>query len=309
VPSRVGPVRDLAAGVRTYWSVHPLGLPTSFSPSSSRMAPAEVRRSSRPASRSCPLYLGLAALLVLALLTRSGGRPGSSRASASPLPSSPRRHAPVYGALTTLVPPLRILRYPVKALTCPLPSGPRGLGGTRGRGPRKRGGCAVAVRPSCSPSWPRPAGDRVSRGGGWLEPSQAHCDDRRALRHWPRRRPPRPRRLAGKGRSALCRRHHPRRRRRRRIWPRSAPLNRTAFAHVRLYRPAVFRAVSAELPAAATSNNHVAVVGKSHAPGPRLTHRRRSRRSGIPRLRRPSPCGLMFPARPPQWGLTLSTST
>ena len=114
---------DLAAATRTYWSVHPAGLldlvlPVQMSAWSLRPeARAALYESREPFVPS--LYLGLVALpLVLAGLAHRR-RPlvwlfvGISAAA---LLVALGRHAPFYGAVTSLVPPLRILRYPVKAV-------------------------------------------------------------------------------------------------------------------------------------------------------------------------------------------------
>ena len=114
---------DLGAGVRTYWSVHPVGLLDLFLPIQLAWWPLrpEVRaalyESREPFVPS--LYLGLAALpFVLAGLAHPRRRlvwllVGTSVAA---MLVALGRHAPFYGAVTTLLPPLRILRYPVKAL-------------------------------------------------------------------------------------------------------------------------------------------------------------------------------------------------
>ena len=114
---------DLATATRTYWSVHPAGLLDLALPVQLGMWPlgpearAALYESREPFVPS--LYLGLVALpLVLAGLAHRQRRLVGLLVgvSAAAVLVALGRHAPVYGALTSLVPPFRILRYPVKAL-------------------------------------------------------------------------------------------------------------------------------------------------------------------------------------------------
>lgn len=114
---------DLAAATRTYWSVHPAGLLDLVLPIQMSSWPL------RPEARAAlyegrepfvpSLYLGLVALpVVLAGLAHRRRRlvwlfVGISAAA---LLMALGRHAPFYAVATSLVPPLRILRYPVKAV-------------------------------------------------------------------------------------------------------------------------------------------------------------------------------------------------
>jgi hypothetical protein len=114
---------ELGEGVRTYWSVHPVGLLDLVLPvqlgwwplrPEARAALYESREPFLPS-----LYLGLAALpLVLAAFVHPRRRVAWLFAGigTGAVLVALGRHAPFYGALTTLVPPLRILRYPVKAI-------------------------------------------------------------------------------------------------------------------------------------------------------------------------------------------------
>ena len=115
--------RDLPASVRTYWSLHPLELAETVAPGvpgSLPLAPAVAEalgRSREPFLTS--LYLGLpAVVLVAAGLLCAPGRKrfvlaglgvGAALVALGP-------HTPVYEGITVLVPPLRLLRYPVKAM-------------------------------------------------------------------------------------------------------------------------------------------------------------------------------------------------
>jgi hypothetical protein len=114
---------ELAASSRTFWSVHPVGLFDLLLPV--QIAGLPLREDARAAlfdSREPfipSLYLGLGALpLVAAGFTHPRRRLVGMFAVLGLLALlvSLGRHAPVYGALTVLLPPLRILRYPVKAL-------------------------------------------------------------------------------------------------------------------------------------------------------------------------------------------------
>jgi hypothetical protein len=122
---------DVAAGsaraslpehVRTYWSVHPLGLAGAFLPGFSQLPFSEEWRRALTESREpflVSLYLGLPALgLVGAAL--AGPRHRARTLFAVVLVAcvlvALGRYAPFYGAAVTVLPPLRILRYPVKAM-------------------------------------------------------------------------------------------------------------------------------------------------------------------------------------------------
>jgi hypothetical protein len=117
--------RELAEAVRTYWSVHPLGLLEMLLagvPGRLPLSPpwrAALVEGREPFLAS--LYLGLpAAGLVLAAFTGpgAGGRRRLALAflGLAALAVALGRHAPFYGLVTAIVPPLRVLRYPVKAV-------------------------------------------------------------------------------------------------------------------------------------------------------------------------------------------------
>jgi hypothetical protein len=114
---------DLPADVRTSWSVHPVSLLQVFLPVPFQDLPLHPRwREALFDSREpflASLYLGAAALpLVLAALL---GRPERLRIlGAATLAGAALfalgKHAAFYSVFTWLVPPLRILRYPSKAM-------------------------------------------------------------------------------------------------------------------------------------------------------------------------------------------------
>jgi hypothetical protein len=113
----------LPAFVRTYWSVHPLALLETLLPALWSGLPLRPDWSARLFEGREPflgsLYLGLPAVaLVAAALAH--GRPRVRLLLLAVvvlgLLVALGRHAPFYDAIVTLLPPLRILRYPVKAL-------------------------------------------------------------------------------------------------------------------------------------------------------------------------------------------------
>jgi hypothetical protein len=113
---------SLPEQVRTYWSVHPLGLAQALLPGLAGLPLNAEWRASLWESREpflLSLYLGVAALgLVGAAL--AGPRNSARTIFAVVLLAcgliALGRHAPVYDMAVTLLPPLRILRYPVKAM-------------------------------------------------------------------------------------------------------------------------------------------------------------------------------------------------
>ncbi|HXY39304.1 MAG TPA: hypothetical protein VEQ10_06520, partial [Vicinamibacteria bacterium] len=116
--------RELPEAVRTYWSVHPASLLGTIAVGVPVGLPLqahwrqELFEGREPFMGS--LYLGLPALgLVAAGLFRDGQRRrGLALAAvlATAVLMALGRHAPAYAALTWLVPPLRVLRYPVKTM-------------------------------------------------------------------------------------------------------------------------------------------------------------------------------------------------
>jgi hypothetical protein len=117
--------RELAEAVRTYWSAHPaalaevllVGVPGRLPLSAAWRAALFESREPLLAS----LYLGLPAAGLVAAAFAVPGVGGRRRwalaavglgAAAAAL----GRHAPVYGVATALLPPLRLFRFPVKAM-------------------------------------------------------------------------------------------------------------------------------------------------------------------------------------------------
>jgi hypothetical protein len=114
---------DLPAAIRTYWSVHPLSLLETIIAGVPGRLPLSAAWSGALFEGQGPflasLYLGLPAmaLAAAALATPLGRRRGALLAlglGAGLVALG--RHAPLYDLVTVLVPPLRILRYPVKAM-------------------------------------------------------------------------------------------------------------------------------------------------------------------------------------------------
>jgi hypothetical protein len=115
--------RALPEAIRTYWSVHPASLAEVLVAGVPGRLPlsAAFRRSLFEARDPflASLYLGLPALaLVAAAFAVPAGRRRWALAALGLGAAlvSLGRHAPAYELLTALVPPLRILRYPVKAM-------------------------------------------------------------------------------------------------------------------------------------------------------------------------------------------------
>ncbi len=114
--------KELPDAIRTYWSVHPVSLLETLSAGIPGHLPLSLPwRTALFEGREpflATLYLGLpAAALVLAAFAV----PGSRRRSAltivglAAVALALGRHAPFFDMVTTLLPPLRVLRYPVKA--------------------------------------------------------------------------------------------------------------------------------------------------------------------------------------------------
>jgi hypothetical protein len=115
--------RELAEGVRTYWSVHPAAfLETLAAGIPGRLPLSPAWRTALFESREpflASLYLGLpAAGLVAAAFAVPGGRRRRALAviGLGAAAVALGRYAPFYGLVTTLVPPLRMLRFPVKVM-------------------------------------------------------------------------------------------------------------------------------------------------------------------------------------------------
>ena len=112
---------ELPERIRSYWSVHPAVLVQTLFPVPLHELPlsnevgAALFEAREPFLLS--LYLGLAAgVLVLAALTESRLARAIALLLALLLLVALGRHTPVFGLATTLIPPLRILRYPVKVM-------------------------------------------------------------------------------------------------------------------------------------------------------------------------------------------------
>ena len=112
---------DLPSEIRTYWSVHPLGLLDTVFPGLWSNLPLNgtmrtlLFESREPFLGS--LYLGAGALGLVLAAAGGPGHPLRRALGAILLLSlgvSLGSHAPFYGWATTLFPPFRILRYPVK---------------------------------------------------------------------------------------------------------------------------------------------------------------------------------------------------
>jgi hypothetical protein len=114
---------SLGAEVRTFWSVHPMSLPEVVLAGLWANLPlrAELRaalyESREPFLVS--LYLGLPALGLVGAafaVRRHSVRTVLAVAAVASILVALGRHAPFYDVLVVLMPPLRILRYPVKAM-------------------------------------------------------------------------------------------------------------------------------------------------------------------------------------------------
>jgi hypothetical protein len=112
---------DQPGRIRTYWSVHPatlaqvvLPVPLQAHPLSEKVR-AALFESREPFLAS--LYLGLsAAVLVLAAVAERRAARAFALVLAVIVVLALGRHTPAFAVFTTLVPPLRVLRYPVKAM-------------------------------------------------------------------------------------------------------------------------------------------------------------------------------------------------
>ena len=116
--------RSLPREIRTYWSVHPLTIADLVLPGFSENAPvsAEVRKQIFEGREPflASLYLGLpsVALVVAAFVDRERRRASWFLAAAAALALlvALGRHAPLYDLLVAAMPPLKVFRYPVKAM-------------------------------------------------------------------------------------------------------------------------------------------------------------------------------------------------
>jgi hypothetical protein len=115
--------RGLEDAVRTYWSVHPAALlETLVAGIPGRLPLSPAWRTALFESREpflASLYLGLSAAgLVVAAFAVPGGRRRRALTviGLGAVAFALGRHAPFYGLVTTLLPPLRVLRYPVKVM-------------------------------------------------------------------------------------------------------------------------------------------------------------------------------------------------
>jgi hypothetical protein len=117
--------REMAETVRTYWSAHPAALlETLLAGVPGRLPLSPPWRTALYEGREpfiASLYLGLPAAGLVAAAFAVPGIAGRRRWALAAIGVGAAalalgRHAPVYGFVTTLVPPLRVLRYPVKAM-------------------------------------------------------------------------------------------------------------------------------------------------------------------------------------------------
>jgi Bacterial membrane protein YfhO len=114
---------ELPDSERTYWSLHPLAaletvLPGLFSALPLNQAwRAELFESREPFIGSIYLGAGMLALVGAAVASSHSLRVALLASLALAGFMALGSHTPVYAVLTTIVPPLQILRYPVKAMT------------------------------------------------------------------------------------------------------------------------------------------------------------------------------------------------
>lgn len=114
--------RALPEQVRTYWSVHPLGMLQSLVPDLWQgMALSDAARAAMFESREqflASLYLGASTLALVAAALLAGRRPRRRYLALLALGAALvalGRHAPFYPAIVAALPPLRMVRYPTKA--------------------------------------------------------------------------------------------------------------------------------------------------------------------------------------------------
>ncbi|HVQ28066.1 MAG TPA: hypothetical protein VMV21_00705, partial [Vicinamibacteria bacterium] len=114
---------SLPQGVRTYWSMHPLVALETVLPGLFTSLPLKVAlRAAFFESREpflASLYLGVGALGLVAAAAAASRHPLRGlllAVLALALLVALGPHTPVYGIVTALVPPLRVLRYPVKIM-------------------------------------------------------------------------------------------------------------------------------------------------------------------------------------------------
>jgi len=112
---------DQPERIRTYWSVHPATLVQAVVPVPLGALPlSDEARSALFESREpflLSLYLGLAAgVLVLAAIVETRAARAVALVLAVVVLLALGRHTPAFAVVTTLIPPLRILRYPVKVM-------------------------------------------------------------------------------------------------------------------------------------------------------------------------------------------------
>jgi hypothetical protein len=113
---------SLSSNTRTYWSVHPLLLPEFLIPTSWNGLPlrASFRESIRGSRepRVGSLYLGLPAVALAGAAIQSRERRRAAfllLVAALATVMALGRHTPAYALTVALLPPLKVLRYPVKA--------------------------------------------------------------------------------------------------------------------------------------------------------------------------------------------------
>jgi hypothetical protein len=146
----------LPASERSYWSVHPLVSFEAVLPGLFTALPlndawrAAFFESREPLIASLYLGVGTLALVGAAAVSRHPLRAALLGALVLAGLVALGSHTPIYAALTSVVPPLRILRYPVKAMAAVAVcwSLLAGLGADAWRDPSSRRGLAVST---CSP--------------------------------------------------------------------------------------------------------------------------------------------------------------
>jgi hypothetical protein len=115
--------RNLPESVRTNWSVHPASLTHAVLPLPLHRVPLHPRWAAALFDSREPflmsLYLGTVTVALAAAAYAGPSRPGRgvfAAAGTVALLAALGKHTPFYGLLTTLAPPLRMIRYPSKAM-------------------------------------------------------------------------------------------------------------------------------------------------------------------------------------------------
>jgi len=119
--ARRGMRLELTSETRGFWSLHPWTLPQVLAPLSWRALPEHSPRAAELFEAWAPflssLYLGAPALVLVAAAwvpVRAEWRRRLTLLALAAFLLALGRHTPLYAAATSLVPPLRITRYPIK---------------------------------------------------------------------------------------------------------------------------------------------------------------------------------------------------